>query len=178
MSLKDNGLSPDQQMLALRYVLDRFGAQASDRSRKGSDDRFDQLMNKTQNRALELTQTVANGSFTLQYQPILDLATGGVAHYEALSRFSENANTGEIVGFAEALGIADAFDLAVAIKIIARWPRRTAANRASPSTFRAARWHRRRRSGCSQDCSRGTGRWRRASDGNYGNGGNLRYRRR
>ncbi len=120
VSLKDNGLSPDQQMLALRYVLDRFGAQASDPdAARDLTTAFDRLMNNTQNRALALTQTLANGSFTLQYQPIVDLATDGVSHYEALSRFSENANTGEIVAFAEALGIADAFDLAVAVKIIA-----------------------------------------------------------
>lgn len=120
VSLKANALSDDQRMLALRYVLDNFGKHGNDPGTAHDlTDAFDKLMSSTQSRALALTQTVADGSFSLAYQPIVDLNTGATSHYEALARFSENANTGEIIAFAEALGISDAFDLAVAIKVIA-----------------------------------------------------------
>lgn len=119
ISLKTDKLSPDQRMLALRYVVDRFAAQANTANApRDLSGAFDELMSVTQNRALALTQTVADGSFSLAFQPIVDLKTAAISHYEALARFSEHANTGEIIGFAEALGIADAFDLAVAIKVI------------------------------------------------------------
>jgi len=119
VSLKTDALSDDQRVLALRYVLDRFAKHSNDpNAPKDLTSAFDNLMTTTQNRALALTQTVAEGDFALAYQPIVNLKTGAVSHYEALARFSEGANTGEIIGFAEALGIADAFDLAVAIKLI------------------------------------------------------------
>jgi EAL domain-containing protein (putative c-di-GMP-specific phosphodiesterase class I) len=120
ISLRANGLSADQHMLALRYVLDRFATQAGDLlAPHDLTAAFDELMNTTQDRALALTQTVADGSFSLAFQPIVDLNSGAIPHYEALARFAEGADTGEIVGFAESLGIADAFDLAVAMKVIA-----------------------------------------------------------
>jgi EAL domain-containing protein (putative c-di-GMP-specific phosphodiesterase class I) len=119
VSLKTGSLGPDQRMLALRYVVDRFADDAEAPVGKDLSATFDQLMKVTQARALKLTQTVAEGAFSLAYQPIIDLRTGAVSHFEALARFSDEGSTGEIIGFAEALGIADAFDLAVAIKVLA-----------------------------------------------------------
>jgi EAL domain-containing protein (putative c-di-GMP-specific phosphodiesterase class I) len=46
------------------------------------------------------------------------LATREISHYEALARFAQNQNTAETIQFAEALGIADAFDAAAAIKVM------------------------------------------------------------
>lgn len=119
VSLKSGVLGPDQRMLALRYVVDRFADHAEVPGAKDLTGVFDKLLKVTQARALKLTQTVAEGDFSLAYEPIVNLRTGAVSHFEALARFGEGANTGEIIGFAEALGIADAFDLAVAIKIMA-----------------------------------------------------------
>ncbi|HTW34950.1 MAG TPA: EAL domain-containing protein [Rhizomicrobium sp.] len=118
VSLKTRALSPEQLMLSLRYVIDRFTEQA-DVPATDLSSAFDKLMGETEARALALTQTVADGSFSLGFQPVVDLKTQEVSYWEALARFPDGADTGEIVGFAEALGIADAFDLAVAIKIIA-----------------------------------------------------------
>lgn len=119
ISLKAATLGPDQRLLALRYVVDRFVDHSEVPAKKNLTAVFENLMNVTQARALKLTQTVADGAFSLAYQPIVNLNSGAVSHYEALARFSEDGSPGEIIGFAEALGIADAFDLAVAIKIIA-----------------------------------------------------------
>jgi EAL domain-containing protein (putative c-di-GMP-specific phosphodiesterase class I) len=75
------------------------------------------MLNDTQSRAKALTETVADGNFTLQFQPLFDLKTGTVTHYESLSRFKDMPNTSEMIQFAEQLGIANMFDLAVVIKI-------------------------------------------------------------
>jgi EAL domain-containing protein (putative c-di-GMP-specific phosphodiesterase class I) len=110
-------LSGEQRMLALRYVVDKFaaGGKAPDGDIANA---FTAMMQETQKRLLAMTQTVANSDFELAFQPIADLTTGTVSHYEALARFGANHGTGETVKFIEALGIADVFDLAVTAKVL------------------------------------------------------------
>jgi EAL domain-containing protein (putative c-di-GMP-specific phosphodiesterase class I) len=120
VSLKQSSLSPQQCMLAVRYVVDRF-AREGNRAGNAAENlvaAFDALVQSTQSRAIALSETVAEGKFALVYEPIVHLKTGELSHYEALARFDAAETTGEIVSFAEALGISDAFDLAVAVKVL------------------------------------------------------------
>ncbi|MGZ5936919.1 MAG: EAL domain-containing protein [Rhizomicrobium sp.] len=117
VSLKGKDLSTDQRMLALRYVVDRF-AKGDHADVSDMESAFQQMMDDTIARARELTETVADGAFSMAYQPIVYLNTGEISHYEALTRFAQPGNTGETVEFAERFGISDAFDLAVAVKIV------------------------------------------------------------
>ena len=81
---------------------------------------------------------MGEGAFEIAYQRICDLATGKVSHYEALARFSNPEGTGETVKFIEALGIANAFDLAVASKVLGMVEQHASAHVAiSHSTARA-----------------------------------------
>ncbi len=119
ISLKTQGLSEDQRMLALRYVTDRLSKRRpGEKLPIDLDAAFEGMVRETEARALKLTETVAEGAFELAFQPIVKLATREICHYEALSRFAQNQNTAETIQFAEALGIADAFDAAAAIKVI------------------------------------------------------------
>lgn len=118
VGLMGPGLTPEQRMLSLRYVVDRFakkGKVAGDGDISGA---FAQMMDETQRRLADLTQAVGNGNFQIAYQPICDLATGKTSHYEALARFAGKQDTGETVQFMEALGVCCSFDLAVANKVI------------------------------------------------------------
>jgi EAL domain-containing protein (putative c-di-GMP-specific phosphodiesterase class I) len=119
ISLKGQNLSGDQRMLAVRYVVERF-ANGQHIQNCGSDlgTTFAAMLDETQERVRALSQTVANGAFTFAFQPIVDLNNGTTSHFEALARFAP-ANTGETVQFVEALGIADALDFSVAMKVIA-----------------------------------------------------------
>jgi EAL domain-containing protein (putative c-di-GMP-specific phosphodiesterase class I) len=125
ISLEANGLSPDQRMLAVRYVVDRFCAANSNSTDMPGNllVAFDRIMTDTHSRVQKLLQTVAEGRFRFEFQPIVNLKTGAVSHHEALSRFEPNENTGEVMAFAEALGVVDAFDLAAAIKLIGQLER-------------------------------------------------------
>jgi EAL domain-containing protein (putative c-di-GMP-specific phosphodiesterase class I) len=76
------------------------------------------MMEETQRRLGDITRKVGEGAFEIAYQPISDLETGKVSHYEALARFDNPEGTGETVKFIEALGISDAFDLMVANKVM------------------------------------------------------------
>jgi len=58
--------------------------------------------------------------FDLHYQPIVDLQTGTVHHFEALARFSKSGGPTDVIHMAEELALIEPFDLAVAAKAIAR----------------------------------------------------------
>jgi EAL domain-containing protein (putative c-di-GMP-specific phosphodiesterase class I) len=119
VSLKAQGLSPDQRMLALRYVTERLSKRRpGEKLPADLGIAFEGMVRETEARALKLTETVAEGSFDLAFQPIVKLSNGETSHYEALARFAQNQNTGETIQFVEALGIADAFDAAAAIKVV------------------------------------------------------------
>ena len=62
-------------MLALRYVVDRF-AKGDHADVNDMESAFQQMMDETITRARDLTETVAEGAFTMAYQPIVYLNTG------------------------------------------------------------------------------------------------------
>ncbi len=115
ISLKSTGLSEAQRHLALRHTVDRFarGDHTGDLASA-----FQSILGQTQAKLTELTNTVADGSFSLAFQPIHALKDGSLSHYEALSRFKPS-ETGETIKLVEQMGIANSFDLAVALKAIA-----------------------------------------------------------
>lgn len=145
VSLAARGLGPEQRLLALRHVVGRF-AEGKHDAKAGEDlvSVFDTMVSDTQTKALALTDMVLQGNFSLAYQPVINLATNKQSHCEALARFEGPDSTGETVAFAEALGISDAFDVAVTAKLldeVGRKPNiRVALNisgstLSSPSTF-------------------------------------------
>ncbi len=118
VGLTGAGLSPEQRLLSLRYVVDQFAQKGKVDGDGDISGAFAQMMDETQRRLADLTQTVGSGNFQIAYQPICELSSGKTSHYEALARFS-GKNTGETIQFMEALGIAGALDLAVANKVMA-----------------------------------------------------------
>jgi EAL domain-containing protein (putative c-di-GMP-specific phosphodiesterase class I) len=117
LSLKGRNLTPEQNVLALRYAVTRF-AEGKMKSVADADlaGMFDRMMDETLARAHHFNSTVADGAFDLAFEPIVDLKTGTPSHYEALTRFQPGQSPGEIIKFAEELGLTDAFDMAVALK--------------------------------------------------------------
>lgn len=118
LSLQGPGLSPEQRLLALRYAVDRFADKGHVDGEGDIAGTFSRLMDQTQLRLAEMTRTVGEGAFEMAFQPICHLANGKLSHYEALARFSNPEGTGETIKFIEALGIANALDLAVAGKVL------------------------------------------------------------
>jgi len=119
IGLKGGGLGPEQRLLAMRYVIDQFADKGKVDDRSGDiAGIFAGMMAATEQRLAAMTKTVGEGAFEIAYQPISDLASGKVSHYEALARFPNPEGTQETVKFIEALGIANVFDLAVASKVL------------------------------------------------------------
>jgi EAL domain-containing protein (putative c-di-GMP-specific phosphodiesterase class I) len=129
LGLQGTGLTPEQRLLSMRYVIDRFAEKG--RIEAGNGDlagAFAGMMEETERRLTLMTKTVGEGAFDIAYQPICDLATGKISHYEALARFSSPEGTQATVAFIEALGIANAFDLAVASKVLSLVEQRSGAH--------------------------------------------------
>ncbi|HWA89387.1 MAG TPA: EAL domain-containing protein [Rhizomicrobium sp.] len=116
ISLKSGGLAPAQRMLALRHAVDRFVSHKPDGSRDLSEV-FGRLVSETRSRFDALAATVADGDFHLAYQPVVSLRDGALSHYEVLARF-EPSGTAETIRLVEQMGLADPFDLSVALKTL------------------------------------------------------------
>jgi EAL domain-containing protein (putative c-di-GMP-specific phosphodiesterase class I) len=119
LGLQGSALTPEQRLLSMRYVIERFAEKGRlDASQGDIADSFAAMMEETQSRLAGMTKTVGEGAFEIAYQPICELSTGKVSHYEALARFSTPEGTQATVAFMEALGIVNSFDLAVASKVL------------------------------------------------------------
>ena len=117
LSLKGRNLTPEQNVLALRHVVSRF-TEGKLKNVPSTDlaDIFDKMMEETVAKAQKFNNTVADGAFSLAFEPIVDLKTGQPSHYEALSRFEAGQSPAEIIRFAEELCLSDGLDVAVALK--------------------------------------------------------------
>jgi EAL domain-containing protein (putative c-di-GMP-specific phosphodiesterase class I) len=120
IGLAGAGLTPEQRLLALRHVIERFAEKGRFDDRDGDiAGVFTGMMDETLMRLSEMTRTVEEGAFELAFQPICALSDGKLSHYEALARFNNKKGTADTVMFIEAMGIANVFDLAVANKALA-----------------------------------------------------------
>ncbi len=109
-------IPPEEAARALTYTLNRFARD----SENGGD--LATLMKDLQPRLSatvkqmnDVRQTVTTGDFNLMYQPIVDLWTNVVHHFECLVRFKgeDNKSPYETVAFAEDVGMAGMLDMAL-----------------------------------------------------------------
>lgn len=81
---------------------------------------FGDHLKQTLRDADRFSETVRSRDFELHWQPIVDLTTGVVHHFEGLARFGTSGGPAPIIRMAEELGLVEAFDLAVAEKAVGR----------------------------------------------------------
>ncbi len=109
--------NPLNALRALRFAVEsclREGEQES------PDAAFSAALANTLRDAENFRAIVRERRFDLHYQPIVDLHTGAVQHFEALARFSRTGTPADIISMAEELALIAPFDLAVAAKAIGR----------------------------------------------------------
>ncbi len=78
---------------------------------------FSESLKRTLKEAERFRAMVKTRDFALEYQPIVDLATGVTHHFEALARFGSRGPA-DSIRLAEELGLIGGFDLAVAEKAL------------------------------------------------------------
>jgi EAL domain-containing protein (putative c-di-GMP-specific phosphodiesterase class I) len=81
---------------------------------------FADSLSKTLKDADRFRGIVRDKEFALFYQPIVDLKTRAVHHFEALARFGQAGGPAPAIRMAEELALIESFDLAVAEKIVNR----------------------------------------------------------
>jgi EAL domain-containing protein (putative c-di-GMP-specific phosphodiesterase class I) len=81
---------------------------------------FSAALSRTLNDAHAFQAMVRDRRFDLHYQPIVDLKTGAVHHFEALARFKGSASPANAIRMAEEMALIDSFDIAVAEKALSR----------------------------------------------------------
>ncbi|MEZ5669792.1 MAG: EAL domain-containing protein [Alphaproteobacteria bacterium] len=105
---------------AIRYAVNRFiDADAREFDIRSLEDGIQQRLQETVGRIGALRRIIAEDAFTLAFQPIVELQTRAVHHYEALTRFEGGASPFEMITFAEQVGIIEDFDLAVVRRVLA-----------------------------------------------------------
>jgi EAL domain-containing protein (putative c-di-GMP-specific phosphodiesterase class I) len=109
-------IPPEEAARALTYTLNRFA-----RDSEGGGDLISLMkdlqprLSATVRQMNEVRETVATGDFDLLFQPIVDLWTNVVHHFECLVRFKGNDNKSpyETVAFAEDVGMVGMLDMAL-----------------------------------------------------------------
>ncbi len=120
ISLESGDLHPSEAGQALLYAINRFAETKGEGFRIGSlQDGFDVMVKDTVKRVVEVRETVDNDSIELNFQPIVDLKTGQIHHYEVLSRLTNGKSPFDLVCFAEQVGLIADFDLMVCRRVVA-----------------------------------------------------------
>jgi len=108
---------PVNALRALRFTVEGCLAEGG---LDNPDAAFNTAMARTMQEAEGFRNVVKARTFNLHYQPIVDLKTGAVHHFEALSRFSGDVSPANTIRMAEELALIEGFDLAVAEKALQR----------------------------------------------------------
>ncbi len=110
-----HGVQRAQQVLkALRHVLERFSAEGLSWS---SPANFAQALNLASDRALTdasaLGAAISGRAFRLAYQPVFELQSRALHHFEVLVRFGEDESPFPQIRMAEELDLIEALDFAI-----------------------------------------------------------------
>ena len=106
--------TPEQSLKAVRYALNQFMEAGPEESAAG----FSAMLERTARATARFKTTLAGGSFSLVYQPVIDLERNQPHHFEALARFAGAESAAATIELAEETGMIIDFDLAVAKSVI------------------------------------------------------------
>jgi len=117
LALDAAGISSEEATNALLYSLNRFAhGEAVSLDSMARDVRSS--LSDTVGQIRQIKETIDCGRFDLVFQPIVDLWTDVVHHFECLVRFPGQASPFETVTFAENVGIVGALDMAILARAI------------------------------------------------------------
>lgn len=120
MPVSEMELSDADAARAVVYSIRQFADESAEPDLQSLSLHYREEMARTRSRILEFRNILQQRRFTLAYQPVVRLADRSLHHVEALARFdSRRGSTGEMIAFAEDIGLIVEFDLAVLSKVTA-----------------------------------------------------------
>ena len=106
----------------LIYAINRFRtARGKDFTIKSLSTSISALVSAAAKSVTAFKRVVADADFNIAFQPIIDVTTGDIHHYEALVRFhteQRKQSSYEYIRFAEETGLIQDFDLAMVQKVV------------------------------------------------------------
>ena len=106
----------------LVYAINRFRtAKGKDFTIKSLSTSISALVSAATKSVTAFKRVVADADFNIAFQPIIDVTTGDIHHYEALVRFhteKRSQSSYEYIRFAEETGLIQDFDLAMVQKVL------------------------------------------------------------
>lgn len=111
------GTDPAAALRAMRFAIE---ACLRDDKIENPGANFAETLERTLRDAERFKSIVRDRNFKLHYQPIVDLATRSIHHYEALSRFPNSVGPAPAIRMAEELALIEAFDQSVAEMAVQR----------------------------------------------------------
>jgi EAL domain-containing protein (putative c-di-GMP-specific phosphodiesterase class I) len=113
------GLSDEDAGRALTYAMSSFVKSLGGSLDFGSlQDGLAAAMTETVGRFVDTRKMLTDERFTLVYQPVVDITSRAIHHYEALTRFPGGADTFDTVVFSEDVGLVMDLDLTVCRRAI------------------------------------------------------------
>lgn len=123
LDLAAGTMTDDDIGKAIVYTLNRFVEEGGENfAVKSLTASYQQAVDETLAKVNAFRQSLASDSFTLVYQPIVNLKTWTVHHYEALARMRQGDRLflpARFIGFAEEFGVVHEFDIMILSKAIA-----------------------------------------------------------
>ena len=123
VDLDANAMSDSDNAKALLYTINKFSDSHGDFTITELAGGYKEMLDETRTKIATFKSTVADGKFDALFQPIVDLGTRKVHHYEALARLHESGGESspfKFITFAEETGVIGDFDLAMVKKVAAR----------------------------------------------------------
>ncbi len=112
-------LAPDEALKAIRYVVNSFAESPAGAPVPATlTNAFEHMVQETVQRMSRFSETVRLDDFAVAYQPIVDLESREIKHFEVLARFKNGESPFETIRFAEQVGIIEDFDLGVCMRAI------------------------------------------------------------
>lgn len=116
----DAEMSEEDNAKALVYTINKFSESQGDFTIDELTDGYKKMMDETQAKIKAFKTTIATGEFDALFQPIVELSTRFVHHYEGLARLrvsGPEASPFAFITFAEEVGVIGDFDLAMIEKV-------------------------------------------------------------
>lgn len=117
LALDTDGISQEEAANALIYSLNAF-SQKGGLSLDSLADDLRPRLSETVAQMRQIKEVIDTGGFELVFQPVVDLWTDVVHHFECLVRFPGQSSPFETVTFAENVGIVGGLDMAILTRAI------------------------------------------------------------
>lgn len=116
------GATPEETAKAVVYTINKFTKEkGGDFTIASLSDGCAMMVEETIEQIAEFKKIIGGGAFKVALQPIVDLASNRIHHYEALARF-DNAGVASpyaLINFAEEVGVISEFDYAMTERVVA-----------------------------------------------------------